>query len=262
MNRYLIVVLSVAALLLGGCATTKSVPYRSELIRLTENSAATYRVDVLPAGHGSGVIITRDGYILTCAHVADAGLILRVAVRGADGRPIDLMASVVAVDKVHDLALLKVDHRFAAAAVLADAGELHAGDSIYNIGYPFDYGSMVGRGYIMRLHYTTERFPVTIEGDTLADIADGAGTSGSGTYLERNGRLMGLMRAGIKQGRLVVHDLVGIENIRAFLEVHRVAFLTSKGPRTYPPLPVRTRPARPRHAAHPAPHPARPSPAH
>lgn len=208
-----------------------------EVPTVYDNMDATHRVD-LPLGHGSAVVLTSDGYLLTCLHVSGKGkdpMLVNISV--GDGDPTAYPARVVAWDEKRDLAVIKVDRRFERTVILADADEAHPLDDIYNIGFPYDLGEMAGRGSIKAVHYTSDAFGV--KNVILADIADGPGTSGSGVYLTRNGKLIGLMRALLVRAPLdergdqiidgretVVRVLIGVDDIRAFLDGVGVPYRT------------------------------------
>ena len=100
-------------------------------------------------GLGSGVIISKDGYILTNNHV----------VKGADEILVDLAgdkdaefkATVVGTDAKTDLAVLKIDTKNLSAATLGDSSQLEVGDIVLAIGNPFNVGQTVTMGIVSAL---------------------------------------------------------------------------------------------------------------
>ena len=58
------------------------------------------------SGAGSGIIISQDGYILTCAHVVSGATSVKVQLNGSDQ---SYDATVVGVDSTSDIAVLKID---------------------------------------------------------------------------------------------------------------------------------------------------------
>ncbi|HTK03997.1 MAG TPA: serine protease [Candidatus Eisenbacteria bacterium] len=254
-------VLCCLLLSLTGCATVSGA--RHDLARYGENSDATYRIDVT-SGHGSGVVVSAEGHILTCYHVVEDEATVTISINEGGPAVHVYTATVLATDRVNDMALLKIDRRFSAPAVLADMSELHPGDTLYNVGYPYDFGEMTGRGYIMRLHYSTSETSTPLRDMILADLPDGPGTSGSGVYLSSNGHLAGQMRMMIAVGRrgmppMVVRALTPVNTIRRFLVANRVPLAHDDGSvEEYPPLPPTPVPA-PTGSAHAAPS---PPPAH
>lgn len=254
----LAMVLSVTVLGTGCAATTLRA---HDLTRYGANSDATYRIDVT-SGHGSGVVVSAEGHILTCNHVIEDEASVSVSIDEGGPFPHVYQARVIATDPANDLAILKVDRRFRAPAVIGDLTEVQPGDRLYNVGYPYDFGEMTGRGYVMRLHYSTDEGRNAIRDMILADIPDGPGTSGSGVYLESNGQLVGIMRMMIAVGRrgappMVVRGLVPVNRIRAFLTANRVPFVNADGSvQTYAPLPPPAPHPAPAPSTHPAPAPA------
>jgi S1-C subfamily serine protease len=236
---------AVAALMigLGGCATAGSAVRAPELAHLQENSAATYRIDILPAGHGSGTVISTEGHILTAAHVVvndDDGKVERKIqiVIDEDGKsmPTTYPATVVALDKKEDLAVVKVERRFANPVILEDERNLHAGDRVYNVGYPYAFGDMIGRGYVAKMHYTLKTGKgVDIDDGLVMDIPDGPGTSGCGVFAESSGRLVGVMRLmfWVQHGPvppMVVKVATPVSHVRRFLDANKIPYVTADPP--------------------------------
>jgi S1-C subfamily serine protease len=209
--------------------------------KVYENMDATQRIDVLPNSHGTAVVLTTDGYLLTCFHVSEKGgnpLILNIA--EGDRPAVAYPAVVVATDEKHDLALLKVERRFERTAVLAGENDVHALDAVYNIGYPYDLGRLASRGDVKSVAWNFEDADdpgLKIENGLVLDIANGPGTSGSGIFLARDGRLIGLMQLSFQYGprghdgrpvidgrQVNLHVAISIDVIRAFLDSHHVRY--------------------------------------
>ena len=82
------------------------------------------------AGSGTGFFITEDGYILTNLHVVEDGRDISVVTdKGA------LPAKVVKVDKKNDLAVLKVEGKFAALPLLSSR-KVGLGEKVFTLGFP------------------------------------------------------------------------------------------------------------------------------
>ena len=79
---------------------------------------------------GSGVVVSKDGWILTNRHVVDCNK--KVDVTFADGR--DARATVQAIDSLTDLALLRTSADGLTPAVLGEAGALDVGQPVAAIG--------------------------------------------------------------------------------------------------------------------------------
>ncbi len=148
---------------------------------------------------GSGVIVSRDGYILTNYHVVRGGEEIEVTLR--DGRT--ARASVVGTDPETDLAVLRVRLDDLPTIVFGASERIRVGDVVLAIGNPFGVGQTVTSGIISatgrsRLGLTTyENFIQT-------DAAINPGNSG-GALVDSNGELLGIntaifSRSGGSQG--------------------------------------------------------------
>src|SRR5690348_7233833 len=85
-------------------------------------------------GLGSGVIVSKDGYILTNNHVVDKASDVQVEL--LDGRR--LKAKVIGTDKDTDVALLKITAQDLPTARLGDSTKSRVGDLVFAIGNPFN----------------------------------------------------------------------------------------------------------------------------
>ena len=165
--------IAVCALLLAGAATqAASLPDFAELAE--ENSASVVNIstsrqvealprrwrqledwfpDFLPGPEmrriprsslGSGVIVSKDGYILTNHHVIEGAD--EILVRFSDRR--ELEATVVGTDPRSDLALLKVEAENLPAAALGQSENLQVGEWVMAIGSPFGFEYSVTAGIV------------------------------------------------------------------------------------------------------------------
>lgn len=140
-------------------------------------------------GIGSGVIVTKDGYILTNNHVVDGADQVRVALQ--DGRELD--ARVIGRDPKSEVAVIKIDAKDLPVVPLADSDRVEVGDVVLAVGNPFGIGQTVttgivsatGRGGTLGLDY--EDFIQT-------DAAINPGNSG-GALVDIEGRLIGINTA-------------------------------------------------------------------
>ena len=83
-----------------------------------------------PEATGTGFFITEDGYLITNEHVTGEGASVRVLTAGGI-----LQAKVVKVDRANDLALLKVEGRFAALPVTMSR-KVKLGGTVATVGFP------------------------------------------------------------------------------------------------------------------------------
>ncbi len=99
-------------------------------------------------GGGSAVVLSADGFMLTCAHVVGAS--------DARGRAAFIDGSepafeVVGRDPLTDLALIRADAPALVAAELGDAGRLRVGQLVVAIGNPHGLGGTVTAGVVSAL---------------------------------------------------------------------------------------------------------------
>src|SRR2546429_640362 len=150
-------------------------------------------------GIGSGVITTKDGYILTNNHVVDGADEVKVAF--SDGR--EFTAKVIGRDPKSDVAVIKVDAKDLPVVSMADSDKVEVGDVVLAIGNPFGVGQTVTEGIVS----ATDRGNVGIESYEnfiQTDAAINPGNSG-GALVDIEGRLIGintaiLSRSGGSQG--------------------------------------------------------------
>ena len=215
----------MAAIACGGCAAGRSVSPR-----IADNWAASWKVRT-GNGHGSGVVLTEDGYILTAGHVADSEKLLGISVQDDNGAWTDVPVELVALDRDKQLALLKAERHFSRVAVLGRLAECLPGDLVYVIGYAYDLEATVGRGYILRRQFDFTTPGRTVRGAMILDMFSGPGQSGGGIYAERDGRLIGLVVGnypltypGLKTypARWATH----VDDIRSFLDQYGIAYRT------------------------------------
>ncbi|PYJ86508.1 MAG: peptidase S1 [Verrucomicrobia bacterium] len=149
---------------------------------------------------GSGVIVTKDGYILTNNHVVDGADEIKVA-RDKDKKK--FTAKVVGRDPRTDIAVLKIEAKDLPFITFADSDKLEVGDVVLALGNPFGIGQSVTMGIVS----ATGRGDMLIEDyeDFIqTDAAINPGNSG-GALVDAEGRLVGintaiLSRSGGNQG--------------------------------------------------------------
>ena len=94
---------------------------------------------------GSGVVVDRNGYILTNNHVVEKAT--RVQVK-FNGDPTEYEAKVVGTDAATDVAVLKVDRPNLVAAKIGNSDAVQVGDWAVAIGSPFGFQATVTAGII------------------------------------------------------------------------------------------------------------------
>jgi serine protease Do len=150
-------------------------------------------------GLGSGVIVTKDGYILTNNHVVDGAKEVKVTLQ--DGR--EFTAKVIGRDPKSDIAVVKIDANDLPTVQLADSDKVAVGDVVLAVGNPFGVGQTVTSGIVSakdRGNMGIEDYEDFIQ----TDAAINPGNSG-GALVDIDGRLIGintaiLSRSGGSQG--------------------------------------------------------------
>ena len=152
-----------------------------------------YGQNQVESGAGSGVIISSDGYILTCAHVVSGASQITVTIGDTD-----YTATVVGEDDTSDVAVLKIDATGLTPATVGDSDSLSVGDSVLAVGNPLgELGGTVTSGIVSALNRS-----VTIQGtsstNTMSliqmDASVSPGNSGGGLF-NMNGELVGIVNA-------------------------------------------------------------------
>lgn len=148
---------------------------------------------------GSGVIVSKNGYVLTNYHVIRGATAVDVAVPG--GRR--LKAKIVGTDPETDLALLKIKGKKFHAIKMGEMKNLRVGDVVLAIGNPFGLGKTVTQGIVSALGRDSVGIN-QFENFIQTDAAINPGNSG-GALITANGRLIGinsaiLSRSGGNQG--------------------------------------------------------------
>ena len=152
-----------------------------------------YGQSQVESGAGSGVIISSDGYILTCDHVVAGASNITVTI-GDD----DYTATVVGEDSTSDVAVLKIDANGLTPAVVGDSDTLTVGDNVLAVGNPLgELGGTVTSGIVSALNRS-----VSIQSsgsvNTMSliqmDASVSPGNSGGGLF-NMNGELVGVVNA-------------------------------------------------------------------
>jgi Do/DeqQ family serine protease len=143
----------------------------------------------MQSGLGSGVIVAKEGYILTNNHVVNEATSINVKL--TDGR--SATAKVVGTDPDTDLAILKIDLKDLPVIAMGNSEALKVGDIVFAIGNPFGVGQTVTHGIIS----ATQRNDLgisTFENFIQTDAAINPGNSG-GALIDVNGNLIGINNA-------------------------------------------------------------------
>ena len=135
---------------------------------------------------GSGVIVSREGYILTNDHVVEGVTDIQVTLH--DGRT--LPGKIVGADPDTDLAVVRVSSAGLTAITFGQSDQARVGDMVLAIGDPFSVGQTVTMGIISAVG--REIAPANPFGRFIqTDAAINPGNSG-GALVDTNGNLIGI----------------------------------------------------------------------
>ncbi|MCH5348490.1 MAG: trypsin-like peptidase domain-containing protein [Oscillospiraceae bacterium] len=139
--------------------------------------------------YGSGVILTRDGYILTNAHVVDGAV--QVAVVFYDGS--ESVATIVGVDNKTDLAVVHVDRDDLSPAEIGTSSSIVIGEEIAVAGAGGGFENTVTYGHVTGLErrIDTEYMSSSVVQCIQTDAAVNPGNSG-GALVNMYGQVIGI----------------------------------------------------------------------
>ena len=152
-----------------------------------------YGQSQVESGAGSGVIISSDGYILTCDHVVSGASNITVTIGDKD-----YPASIVGEDSTSDIAVIKIEADGLTPAIVGDSDKLAVGDNVLAVGNPLgELGGTVTSGIVSALNRS-----VSIQSSSAVntmsliqmDASVSPGNSGGGLF-NMNGELVGIVNA-------------------------------------------------------------------
>ena len=152
-----------------------------------------YGQSQVESGAGSGVIISSDGYILTCDHVVSGASNITVTIGDKD-----YPATIIGEDSTSDIAVIKIEADGLTPAIVGDSDKLAVGDNVLAVGNPLgELGGTVTSGIVSALNRS-----VSIQGSSSVntmsliqmDASVSPGNSGGGLF-NMNGELVGIVNA-------------------------------------------------------------------
>lgn len=164
----------------------------SVVVITTEAMVSTgswFGVGQVQSGAGSGVIMSADGYILTCAHVISGASNIIVTIDD-----VDYTAVLIGEDAESDIAVIKIEATGLVPAVMADSDTLVVGEEVVAVGNPLgELGGTVTNGIVSALNRN-----VVVEDTEMSLIQTNAsvspGNSGGGLF-NMAGELIGIVNA-------------------------------------------------------------------
>ena len=138
-------------------------------------------------GFGSGVIISKDGYIVTNNHVIDNADIISVKLN--DGR--EFKGRIIGADASTDLALVKIEGEDLPTIPVGDSDQLKIGEWVLAVGNPFNMTSTVTAGIVSAKARSLGVYNNGVESFIQTDAAINQGNSG-GALVNARGELVGI----------------------------------------------------------------------
>jgi len=165
---------------------------------------------------GSGVIISKDGYIVTNNHVIAQADEITVTINGSNK---EYPAKIIGKDKDSDLAVIKIEAKNLEPIKMSSIDEVQLGDIVFAIGNPFGVGETVTQGIISALnkhHMGINKYENFIQ----TDASINPGNSG-GALIDSRGALIGINAA-------IISKTGGNHGIGFSIPVDMVRNVTSK----------------------------------
>ena len=169
-----------------------------------------YRIPERLAGMGSGVIISKDGYVLTNRHVIDGAQHIEVVLNAGA----KVQARLIGEDPQTDLAVLKLDPEEPREFAHLEAGNsdaLRVGEVVMAIGSPFSLSSSVTLGIVSQKGRAIGALPY--EDFIQTDAAVNRGNSG-GPLVDMDGRVVGIntiiQTTGLSEGNIGISFAIPI----------------------------------------------------
>lgn len=142
-------------------------------------------------GAGSGVIVSKEGYIVTNYHVIQGASALEVSLNNN----VSYKASVVGVDQKSDIALLKIEPETDLTYIpFGDSNTAKIGEWVLAVGNPFNLTSTVTAGIISAKSRDLDETDANSQSFIQTDAAINPGNSG-GALVNTKGELIGINTA-------------------------------------------------------------------
>lgn len=165
---------------------------KNSVVEITTSVTKTslFMGQYVTSGAGSGVILSKEGLIVTNHHVINEAD--EISVRLSNGET--HKATLIASDVQTDLAVIRIDAENLQPAVLGNSDDMYVGDAVYAIGNPLgSLGGTVTEGIL-----SAKDREITIEGQSMTLLQTSAainpGNSGGGLFNSK-GELIGVVNA-------------------------------------------------------------------
>ena len=173
-------------------AADKVTPAVVNIKTISESGNGFWRKGVESVSTGSGVIISKKGYIVTNSHVIEGSRDIEVTL--SDKRKFD--AEVIGIDASTDLALLKIKGKRLPFLGFGNSDSLQVGEWVLAVGNPFNLESTVTAGIVSAKGRSIDILEGQdrIESFIQTDAVVNPGNSG-GALVNTNGELIGINTA-------------------------------------------------------------------
>ena len=159
-------------------------------------------------GTGSGIMIGRDGYILTNSHVASGGRFYSIRIEDDD--TVYSTDELIKYHSVLDLAVLRIDRKLNPLSIYQGNKKLVRGQKVVAIGSPLGLFNSVSDGIVSGFR--------KIDGvDMIQFTAPTSHGSSGGAVLNMYGEVIGISTAGFDHAQNI-NLAVGYESIRPFIK--------------------------------------------
>ena len=159
-------------------------------ITTSKISYGSFMGQYVSSGAGSGVILSKEGLVVTNHHVIEDATEIKVKLTNGE----EYSATLIASDVQTDLAVLRIDAKDLQPAVLGDSDTMSVGETVYAIGNPLgSLGGSVTEGIV-----SAKDREITIDGQDMVLLQTSAavnpGNSGGGLFNSK-GELVGIVNA-------------------------------------------------------------------
>lgn len=159
-------------------------------------------------GTGSGIMIGRDGYILTNNHVARGGRYYSVRIENDEA--MYKTSEIIKYNSLLDLAVIRIDRKLQPLPIYKGSKPLVRGQKVVAIGSPLGLFNSVSDGIISGFRRVNDV-------DMIQFTAPTSHGSSGGAVLNMYGEVIGVSTAGIEEGQNI-NLAVGYEFINTFVK--------------------------------------------
>ena len=170
----------------------------SSLVKRASKSVVGVKAQM---SRGTGVVLTKDGYIVTCNHVLAGCNTVKI---GQGEKTVN--AKIVGIDPYNDVALLKAERGEFNSIELGDSEKLNVGQYVLALANPFNRSQPTATsGMITSVHSTIRgwRGATAMENVIATDAQLNPGFSG-GPLIDVDGKLIGINTAYVWQRGIAI----------------------------------------------------------